>query len=81
MKNTTWVFGSMLAAGCMLLSVPVTAQGNFPQGIHLVGRQGRDETSFTTHGSSVLSLIKSRKRAERAFFLKKTQKKAKTFLL
>ena len=32
MKNTTWVFGSMLAAGCMLLSVPVAAQGNFPQG-------------------------------------------------
>ena len=33
MKNTTWVFGSMLAAGCMMLSVPVTAQGNFPQGM------------------------------------------------
>jgi len=33
MKNTTWVFGSMLAAGCMLLSVPVAAQGNFPQGM------------------------------------------------
>ena len=33
MKNTTWVFGSVLAAGCMLLSVPVTAQGNFPQGM------------------------------------------------
>ena len=32
MKNTTWVFGSMLAAGCMLLSVPAAAQGNFPQG-------------------------------------------------
>lgn len=32
MKNTTWVFGSMLAAGCVLLSVPVAAQGNFPQG-------------------------------------------------
>jgi len=32
MKNTTWVFGSMFAAGCMLLSVPVAAQGNFPQG-------------------------------------------------
>ncbi len=33
MKNTTWVFGSMLAAGCVLLSVPVAAQGNFPQGM------------------------------------------------
>ena len=33
MKNTTWVFGSMLAAGCMLLSVPVAAQDNFPQGM------------------------------------------------
>ena len=33
MKNTTWVFGSMLAAGCMLLSVPAAAQGNFPQGM------------------------------------------------
>lgn len=32
MKNTTWVFGSMLAAGCMLLSVPASAQGGFPQG-------------------------------------------------
>ena len=32
MKNTTWVIGSMVAAGCMLLSVPVAAQGNFPQG-------------------------------------------------
>ena len=32
MKNATWVFGSMLAAGCMLLSVPATAQGGFPQG-------------------------------------------------
>jgi len=31
MKNTTWVFGSMLAAGCMLLSVPASAQGGFPQ--------------------------------------------------
>ena len=38
MKNTTWVFGSMLAAGCMLLSVPVGAQGNFPQGMQ--GMQG-----------------------------------------
>ena len=33
MKNTTWVFGSVFAAGCMLLSVPVAAQGNFPQGM------------------------------------------------
>ena len=33
MKKTTWVFGSMLAAGCMLLSVPAIAQGNFPQGM------------------------------------------------
>ena len=33
MKNTTWVIGSVLAAGCMLLSVPVAAQGNFPQGM------------------------------------------------
>ena len=33
MKNTKWVFGSMLAAGCMLLSVPTVAQqGGFPQG-------------------------------------------------
>lgn len=32
MKNMTWVFGSVFAAGCMLLSVPVAAQGNFPQG-------------------------------------------------
>ena len=32
MKNATWVFGSMLAAGCMLLSVPAIAQGGFPQG-------------------------------------------------
>jgi len=32
MKNATWVFGSMLAAGCMLLSVPAVAQGGFPQG-------------------------------------------------
>ena len=32
MKNATWVFGSMLAAGCMLLSVPAAAQGGFPQG-------------------------------------------------
>ena len=32
MKNTTWVFGSVLAAGCMLLSVPASAQGGFPQG-------------------------------------------------
>ena len=32
MKNTTWVFGSMLAAGCMLLSIPAAAQGGFPQG-------------------------------------------------
>ncbi len=39
MKNTTWVFGSMLAAGCMLLSVPVAAQGNFPQG--MPGGMGR----------------------------------------
>ena len=31
MKNTTWVFGSMFAAGCMLLSVPAAAQGGFPQ--------------------------------------------------
>ena len=33
MKKTTWVFGSVFAAGCMLLSVPVAAQGNFPQGM------------------------------------------------
>lgn len=32
MKNATWVFGSVLAAGCMLLSVPAVAQGGFPQG-------------------------------------------------
>ena len=32
MKNATWVFGSVLAAGCMLLSVPAAAQGGFPQG-------------------------------------------------
>ena len=38
MKNTKWVFGSMFAAGCMLISVPAIAQqggfpqGNFPQG-------------------------------------------------
>ena len=32
MKNATWVFGSMLAAGCMLLSLPAAAQGGFPQG-------------------------------------------------
>ena len=32
MKNATWVFGSMLAAGCMLLSLPASAQGGFPQG-------------------------------------------------
>ena len=39
MKNTAWVFGSVLAAGCMLLSVPATAQGNFPQG--MPGGMGR----------------------------------------
>lgn len=42
MKNTTWVFGSMFAAGCMLLSVPVAAQGNFPQGMQgMPGGMGR----------------------------------------
>ena len=40
MKKTAWVFGSMLAAGCMLLSVPVTAQGNLPQG--MPGGMGRN---------------------------------------
>ena len=42
MKNTTWVFGSMFAAGCMLLSFPVAAQGNFPQGMQgMPGGMGR----------------------------------------
>ena len=48
MKNTTWVFGSMLAAGCMLLSVPVAAQGNFPQGMPqgMPGGMGRAPAGF-----------------------------------
>ncbi len=45
MKNTTWVFGSMLAAGCVLLSVPVAAQGNFPQGMPQ-GMQGMPQGNF-----------------------------------
>ena len=49
MKNTTWVFGSVLAAGCMLLSVPVTAQGNFPQG--MPGGMGRAPAGFPQAGA------------------------------
>ena len=57
MKNTTWVFGSMLAAGYMLLSVPATAQGNFspqgmPQGMPgMQGGPGRAPAGFPQAGA------------------------------
>ena len=53
MKNTTWVFGSMFAAGCMLLSVPAAAQGDLQgAGRNPAAQTGAKATTGRTNTAS-----------------------------